>query len=74
MHPLDRLVALESYQEILAILRPPELAVVALRLDGLLYTEIALLLGITERAVYYRLQGARDRLRAQGFGDKPCRG
>ncbi|MGD9406083.1 MAG: sigma factor-like helix-turn-helix DNA-binding protein [Anaerolineae bacterium] len=60
---LDRIIALENYAEMIEELRPRELAVVALRLEGLTYAAAAELLGITSGAAYARMARARRRLR-----------
>jgi DNA-directed RNA polymerase specialized sigma24 family protein len=62
---LDALIARENYRELLAELRPEELAVVALRLEGLRYDEAAELLGFTRQGVYQRMRAARSRLRVR---------
>ena len=59
---LDALIARENCEEILAELRPRELLVVVLRLEGLRYDEAAELLGLTRHDVYQRMRLARDRL------------
>ena len=60
---LDRIIALENYAEMIEELRPRELAVVALRLEGLTYAAAAELLGISSGAAYARMARARRRLR-----------
>ena len=60
---LDRIIALENYAEMLEELRPLELAVAALRLEGLTYAAAAELLGISSGAAYSRMARARRRLR-----------
>ena len=62
---LDALIARENYQEILAELRLDELAIVALRLDGLRYDEAAESLGTTREDVYQQMRVARNRLRVR---------
>ena len=61
---LDRIIALESCAEMMEELRPRELAVVALRLEGLTYAAAAEVLGISCGAAYQRMARARHRLRA----------
>lgn len=65
MGNLDRLIALERFGELLAALQPKELAVVALRMDGLNLTEVGLLLGLTRAAVSQRLTLAQRRMVAR---------
>ena len=60
---LDRIIAIENYAEMMEELRPRELAVVALRLEGLTYAAAAEVLGITSGAAYARMARARHRLR-----------
>ena len=59
------LAARERYGELLACLTPQQLVVVALLLEGMNGQEIAEELGITRKAVYVRLRGAKRRLRAE---------
>ena len=64
-HPaLDRLVRHETLAHALSLMRPRELAVAALRADGLTDVQIAALLGITPKAVYARMMRARQRISA----------
>jgi DNA-directed RNA polymerase specialized sigma24 family protein len=62
---LDAIIARETYTELLAELRPRELSVVALRLDGLPFDVAAELIGISRQAVYQRLAPARNRLKSR---------
>lgn len=60
---LERMVALERYRALLATLRPHELAVVALRMEGLEYAGIAEILGLgSEATATMRVTEARRRL------------
>ena len=59
---LERLVAEERYSDILRTLTAKQLAVVALKLDGLDGQSIAELLGITRQHVFQRLLRARLRV------------
>ena len=59
---LERLVGLERYGEMLGVLTPKQLVVVALRLEGMNGEEIGELLGISRKAVHVRLLGAEKRL------------
>jgi hypothetical protein len=62
-HPaLDRLVASDLLDRALGLLRPHELAVAALRADGLTDPEIGALLDITPAAVSARMAAARLRI------------
>lgn len=60
---LDRMIAFENYVEMMEELRPRELAVVALRLEGLTYSAAAEVLGISSGAAHERVARARHRLR-----------
>ncbi len=62
LHPLDRLVQQDMFQEIIALLEPEELVVAALRLEGLSDAQIGALLGITREAVGLRLRRACQRI------------
>jgi len=59
---LDRVVERETFAEILACLTPQELAVAALRLEGLSDAEIGILLGTSRQAVRQRLAKAQMRI------------
>ena len=62
-HPtLDRLVRQDTLAQALALMRPRELAVAALRADGLTDRQIAALLGITPKTVSARMMRARQRI------------
>jgi DNA-binding CsgD family transcriptional regulator len=62
-HPsLDRLVRQDTLAQALALMRPRELAVAALRADGLTDRQIARLLGITPKTVSARMTRARQRI------------
>ena len=64
-HPiLDHLVHQDTLIEALSLMRPRELAVAALRADGLTDVQIADLLGITPKAVYARMMRACQRISA----------
>lgn len=62
---LDRIIARETYAEMLATLTPQQLAVVALRLDGLSWIAAEQVLGITRGCAYQRMLGPRHRLPQQ---------
>ena len=59
MTPLDRIIGLETTKEILSILTPRQLAVIALRWQGLQSKEIAALLGVSDEVVSMRFVHAR---------------
>jgi DNA-directed RNA polymerase specialized sigma24 family protein len=60
---LDRIIARETFAEILSILTPRELAVVALRLeDRLDFKHAAELLGVSQQAARDRMKWARRRI------------
>lgn len=59
---LDRVVERETFAEILVCLTPQELAVAALRLEGLSDAEIGTLLGMSRQAVRQRLAKAQLRI------------
>ena len=59
---LDAMIAKETYQEMLAALTPKQLAVVALRLDGLSFDATGELLGLSRGSVHQRMLGPRHRL------------
>jgi DNA-binding CsgD family transcriptional regulator len=62
-HPaLDRLVRQETLAQALSLMRPRELAVAALRADGLTDVQIAALLGISPKAVHARMRRAQQRI------------
>jgi DNA-directed RNA polymerase specialized sigma24 family protein len=60
--PLARIIALETCAEMLAALKPHELAVVALRLDGIPFNTAGAILGLTKQATQWRMKTARQRL------------
>ena len=60
---LDAIIARETFAEMLASLTPQQLAVVALRLDGLPFLIIDQYLGISRGCGYERIKSARQRLR-----------
>jgi DNA-binding CsgD family transcriptional regulator len=59
---LDRLISAEVLAQALALMRPRELAVAALRVDGLTDVQIGELLGIGPTAVNNRIVRARARI------------
>lgn len=59
---LQRLVAAETLDQALCLMRPHELAVAILRADGLTDVQIADLLGLTPTAVNNRMTRARARI------------
>lgn len=59
---LERVIERETFAEILACLTPEELAVAALRLEGLSDAEIGALLGTSRQAVRQRLTKAQARI------------
>jgi DNA-directed RNA polymerase specialized sigma24 family protein len=59
---LDNLIARENYAELLQELRPKELAVVALRLDGVPILAADEILGLGRNTANERLRRARHRL------------
>ena len=59
---LDALIAKETYREMLAALTPKQLAVVALRLDGLSFLAAGEILGLSRSSVYQRMLTPRHRL------------
>jgi hypothetical protein len=59
---LDRVIEKETFAEILACLTPEELAVAALRLEGLSNAGIGTLLGMSRQAVRKRLIKAQMRI------------
>ena len=61
-HPTDRLVSLETQQQILDLLSPEEFVVVSLRLDGLNQASIAMLLGLARSTVSMRFASARRKV------------
>lgn len=60
--PLYHLLAQERYREMLQTLTPAQLAVVALKLDGMSEPEIAEALGLSRQGVHHRIMQARARL------------
>ena len=64
-HPLDELIAREACAEILSLLRPDELVVAALRLEGLDDAQIGRRLGMDGPAVSQRMIRAQQRIAAQ---------
>jgi excisionase family DNA binding protein len=61
-HALARLVEQDTFAEMLALLEPEELAVVALRLEGLSDAQIGALLDLDRIAVCWRIDQARLRI------------
>ena len=61
-HPTDRLVSIETQQQILEQLSFDELRVVSLRLDGHNQVAIAMLLGLSRSAVCHRLSSAQRKI------------
>lgn len=61
-HPTDRIISLETQRQILDLLSPKELTVVALRLDGLNQAAIAMLLGMSRSTVCMRLSSAQRKI------------
>jgi hypothetical protein len=64
-HPLDELIAREACAEILSLLRPDELVVAALRLEGLDDAQIGRRLGMDGLTVSQRMIRAQQRIAAQ---------
>jgi DNA-directed RNA polymerase specialized sigma24 family protein len=60
--PMARIIAKENYAEMLAALKPHELAVVALRLDGVPFRTAGAILGLSQQATFWRMKTARQRL------------
>jgi len=58
----ERLVSLDRQREILELLTPQQLAVVALVVDGFSQAEAARMLGISRQAAQRRLRAARRRV------------
>lgn len=58
----ERLVSLDRQREILELLTPQQLAVVALVAEGFTYAEAAQALGISRQAAQRRLASARRRV------------
>ena len=65
LHPLDRLVARDSFAEIIALLEPEELIIATLRLEELTDAQIGEILGIPRGAVQHRMQQACRRIAQQ---------
>lgn len=61
-HPADRLISIETQQQILDLLSPEEFAVVCLRFDGLNQASIAMLLGLARSTVSMRFTSARRKI------------
>ena len=59
---LDAIIARETFGEMLAALTPRQLAVVALRLDGLSFLAVEDMLGLSRGCTYERMKGPRHRL------------
>lgn len=59
---LDNLIARETCAEMIAALKPHELAVVALRLDGIPFNTAGAILGLSQQATHWRMKTARQRL------------
>lgn len=64
-HPLDRLVARDSFAEIMALLEPEELIIATLRLEELTDAQIGEILGIPRGAVNQRMHQASQRIMQQ---------
>lgn len=64
-HPLDRLVARDSFAEIIALLEPEELIIATLRLEELSDAKIGEVLGISKGTVHRRMQQACRRIMQQ---------
>lgn len=62
MTPLDRIIGLETQREILSILTPKQLLMIALRWDGLNNRQIAHTLHTSEELVSYHICRARKRI------------
>jgi hypothetical protein len=63
--PLEQLLLRETFAEILACMTPEELAVAALRLEGLTDHQIAALLGLEPSAISQRMIRAQERIVAE---------
>jgi predicted transcriptional regulator len=64
-YPLERLIARETFAEMLDLFEPEDLAIAVLRLEGLSDTQIGSLLGVTASATNLRLKKARQRIMKQ---------
>lgn len=62
MSPYGAVVRLQRFRDMLSVLTPTQLSVVALRLDGASVVDIAEMLGISHQAVVERLNNAGRRL------------
>ena len=65
---LDAIIAKETYTELLTMLTPKQLGVVALRLDGLGFDATGEILGLSRSSVYQRMLGPRKHLRHRWTG------
>lgn len=61
-HPTDRLISIETQQEILVLLSPEEFHVVSLRVEGHNQVAIAMLLGLSPSTVCMRLSSAQQKI------------
>lgn len=61
-HPAERLISIETRQQILSLLTFEELRIVDLRLDGLNQASIAILLGMSRPTVCKRLASAQRKI------------
>jgi hypothetical protein len=60
--PLEQLVEQDTFAEMLALLEPEDLAIAALRLEGLSDSQIAALLHVDPRTVGWRMEKAQLRI------------
>jgi excisionase family DNA binding protein len=60
--PLERLVEQDTFAEMVSLLKPEELRVATLRLEGLPDSQIAAMLDIDPRTVVRRMEEARQRI------------
>jgi len=61
--PLARIISQETFAEILALLSPAQLSLVALRLDtGLSFAHVGELIGISQQTAFARMKPARDKI------------
>ena len=63
--PLDRLLLRDTFAEILALMTPEEIAVAALRIEGLSDVQIAALLGLEHSTISRRMTRAQERIAAE---------
>ena len=64
-HPLDRIIEREAFAEIVSCLRPGELRIARLRLEGVPDKTIAEMLGMSQAAVSQRMRKASRRIAHQ---------